>query len=111
VVQNILKKRLVDGEEQYYVRWAGCKSSENTWEPAQNLLEYGAEEYVKEFEDKIKNGGKQHMVKHDDAYMATETLIRKHKLRVGTLTQWMKCGNWFRFGTKAGPLAVGHVAF
>ena len=54
VVQNILKKRLVDGEEQYYVKWAGWRSSENTWEPKQNLTDYGADEYVKEFEEKQK---------------------------------------------------------
>jgi hypothetical protein len=37
VVQKIINKRTVDGEEQYYVKWAGFNSSQNTWEPANHF--------------------------------------------------------------------------
>ena len=52
VVHKILKKRTLDGEIQYRVKWQGFKQSESTWEPAENLLEWGAADIVKEYEEK-----------------------------------------------------------
>ena len=41
--------RVVSGEVEYRVKWRGYTSKQISWEPATNLLGYGAEEIVKEF--------------------------------------------------------------
>ena len=36
-VEKILRKRVKKGTTQYLVKWKGYSSSENTWEPTENL--------------------------------------------------------------------------
>ncbi|XP_058462055.1 chromobox protein homolog 1-like [Malaya genurostris] len=37
VVEQILDKRVRRGKIQYFIKWKDCNSSENTWEPEENL--------------------------------------------------------------------------
>ncbi|XP_065076843.1 chromobox protein homolog 1-like [Ochlerotatus camptorhynchus] len=53
VVEQILKKRTHRGVVQYLIKWKGCDSTENTWEPEENL---NCQELVKQFlEEEAKN--------------------------------------------------------
>ena len=36
-VEDILEKRMISGEAHYLVKWRGYDTSENTWEPRENL--------------------------------------------------------------------------
>ncbi len=36
-VENILEKRMISGKTHYLVKWKGYNTSENTWEPTENL--------------------------------------------------------------------------
>ena len=49
VVDRVLDVRVVSGEVEYKVKWRGYTSKHNTWEPAAHLLDYGAEDIVREF--------------------------------------------------------------
>ena len=37
-VEKLLKQRLHDGQHQFLVKWLGFPSSQNSWEPATNIL-------------------------------------------------------------------------
>ncbi len=37
-VKNILKKQMISGKAHYLVKWKEYDTSENTWEPKENLL-------------------------------------------------------------------------
>lgn len=37
VVEQVLKKRTHRGIAQYLIKWKGCESTDNTWEPEENL--------------------------------------------------------------------------
>lgn len=37
VVEQVLKKRTHRGIVQYLIKWKGCDSTDNTWEPEENL--------------------------------------------------------------------------
>ncbi|CAJ0943036.1 unnamed protein product, partial [Mesorhabditis belari] len=45
-VEKLLKRRVVKGKVQYFVKWKGWKDSDNTWEPEENVLD---ERLVDEF--------------------------------------------------------------
>lgn len=49
-VQDILKKRLVNGQAEYLVWWKGFEESDASWEPKKNFE--GNEEVIEEFEAK-----------------------------------------------------------
>jgi len=36
-VENILEKRMISGKAHYLIKWKGYNTSENTWEPIENL--------------------------------------------------------------------------
>ena len=36
-VENIIKKRTVNGKVEYLLKWHGYPHTENTWEPQENL--------------------------------------------------------------------------
>ena len=57
-VEKIHDRRLVSGEVEYKVSWKGYAKSHKTWEPAENLVEFGAAETVLEYElDRVKKQG------------------------------------------------------
>jgi len=37
--EKILKHRIVDGKNQYLVKWAGYPKNQATWEPEENILD------------------------------------------------------------------------
>lgn len=37
-VEQILKKRILDGVTQYWIKWKDYSEDENTWEPEENLF-------------------------------------------------------------------------
>lgn len=50
-VEKIVSKRVVGGKTQYYLKWKGYDSDENTWEPEENL---DCQDLLKEFNKKTK---------------------------------------------------------
>ena len=46
-VEKIVKKRVVDGRVEYFLKWAGYPETENTWEPHDNL---DCEDLIEAFE-------------------------------------------------------------
>ena len=49
-VQRIHDKRIKNGNIEYKVSWKGWNKNNKTWEPKENLLEFGAAETVLEYE-------------------------------------------------------------
>ena len=43
-VESVLNRRVVDGKTQYLVKWLGYETTENSWEPEENL--YNCQEKV-----------------------------------------------------------------
>lgn len=54
IINKIIGKKIIKGKVYYLVWWKKYNKSEATYEPKTNLLEDGAEEYIKEYEDSIK---------------------------------------------------------
>ncbi|XP_054281145.1 chromobox protein homolog 1-like [Macrosteles quadrilineatus] len=50
-VEQIKKKRIVKGKNQYFIKWKGYPDSENSWEPTENLHCPGL---IKQFEENLK---------------------------------------------------------
>ena len=50
-VEAIVKHRIVKGRKQYFIKWLGYPSSENTWEDEENIL---SEELKKAYEESLK---------------------------------------------------------
>ena len=46
VVDKVVDMKIKQGEVEYRVKWQGFNSMQNTWEPANNLLDHGAKEAV-----------------------------------------------------------------
>ena len=96
VVDKVVNVRIKEGEVEYKVRWQGYNRKDDTWKPADNLLQHGAKEAVAKFH--VKNPdkvGKQvlcYMVMHleqvDEDRKAVEALMRQHKLS-GTIDDWL----------------------
>ena len=38
-VEKIMKQRTLDGEHQFFIKWLGFPHSQNTWEPASNIID------------------------------------------------------------------------
>lgn len=55
IVERIIKKRVVDGRTEYFLKWLGYPEDDNTWEPRENL---SCEDLIEMFErSKCKEGG------------------------------------------------------
>ena len=54
IVNKIVGKRKNKGKIEYLVRWKGLKKSDDTWEPYENLIEDGLEDYIDEFNKSSK---------------------------------------------------------
>jgi len=50
-VEKIVKKRIVKGKTEYYIKWEGYTEDDNTWEPEENLT---CPEIISAFEEKLK---------------------------------------------------------
>lgn len=90
-VSKIVNKREVNGKVQYKVKWEGSRSSKDDWEPVEHLVEWGASQAVADYESKaaLKTAGAVHLLaEQSDADLATQMLMRKHKLD-GTMEQWV----------------------
>lgn len=53
IVEKILNKRIRKGVPEYFVKWENYPSSQNTWEPINNLET--VLHMVDEFEENLKN--------------------------------------------------------
>ena len=51
IVKEIVDKRKVKGKTEYLVHWKGKKKVDWTWEPKEQLLEDGLDEYIQKYED------------------------------------------------------------
>jgi hypothetical protein len=93
IVRKITNKKTIDGEVFYYVTWAG--HPDKTWEPAENLLDWGASEAVHEYENKVtaklaKLGGVSLATLQSaasESQRATTRLVRQHRLQ-GSWEEW-----------------------
>jgi hypothetical protein len=54
IIHKIIDKKTIKGKVHYLVWWKRYNKGESTWEPKNNLLEDGADEYIQEYEDSIK---------------------------------------------------------
>lgn len=49
VVEKVCKKRFINEQAEYYLKWDGYSSKHNTWEPIENL---DCSELIADFEKK-----------------------------------------------------------
>ncbi|WUR04870.1 chromo domain-containing protein [Vairimorpha necatrix] len=50
LVEKIVNKKFINGKPHYLIKWKGYPSSENTWEPYDNI---DADDLIKKYEEKI----------------------------------------------------------
>jgi len=50
-IEKIIKKRMKNGQPEYYVKWAGFSSSENSWVKKKDIFDLGI---ISEFERQLK---------------------------------------------------------
>ena len=96
VVDKVVNVRVKSGEVEYKVRWQGYTTKEDTWEPADNLLQHGAQEAVAKYHaknpDKVGKKVLCYMIMHieyvSEDEKAVESLMRQHRLK-GTVSDWL----------------------
>jgi hypothetical protein len=54
IVREIIDQKVQGGRTFYKVWWRKHLKSESTWEPADNLIEDGLEDYIQEYHEKIR---------------------------------------------------------
>jgi len=54
-VEKVLDKRTRNNIVEYFIKWSGYDDENNTWEPRENLY---CKYLIKEFEEKLRQGGK-----------------------------------------------------
>jgi hypothetical protein len=52
-VEKIVGKKSIKGKIHYHVKWLNYPSSDNTWEPRENLAEE-CKQLIKEYKDSVK---------------------------------------------------------
>ena len=77
---KIHAKRTEGGKDYYKCSWKGYAKTSTTWEPAENLTEYGSLGAVIEFEAAQAKKHAVRMVVQDEDLTAVHHLIAKHKL-------------------------------
>ena len=55
IVHKIIGKKVVKGKIFYLVYWKKFKKSESTWEPKDQLIEDGCQEYIDQYEEEQRN--------------------------------------------------------
>lgn len=55
IILKIIGKKIIKGKVYYLVHWKRYKKSDATWEPAKNLIEDGASDYIKAYEDEHRD--------------------------------------------------------
>jgi len=89
VIHKIVNKRVRAGVTQYRIKWQGYNSRDDTWEPAENITDWGGVEAILEYEQKHGNQVAMAALERelDEDERATLQLMRQHKCK-GDMQDW-----------------------
>ena len=84
-----MNKRVRAGVIQYRIKWQGYNSRDDTWEPADNITDWGGAEAILEYEQKHDNQVAMAALERelDEDERATLQLMRQHKCK-GDMQDW-----------------------